>query len=361
MRGHMLFSPGMRASLAAFAVASFALAIAAETARADAGLQRAEALFKRKEYERARTELAADTSSLDGTSLGEAILMLAALETTAGRAETLYRRAIAVGDARTAQTARLELANIRYAAGDYRTAIEVCSGDRAAGSSLDRDETAYLTGLCFKQLGDTARARAEFNAIRGPEYSAWAELAQAGIDMQEGKIAHAIARYEGIEQSHTRPIANFKLGECYEILGQRDKALDRYRDLIERFPQSLEAGKGREKIQLLTQPTSKADGARGAGAGTAVERSKSAEKSGDGAVRGFTLQFGAFSARGNALAAAGKLEKVLPAVRVESVEMDGRIWHRVRAGFYESSEAAQKDLSRAKEQAGLAGTIIPLR
>jgi tetratricopeptide (TPR) repeat protein len=357
----MFSSPTMRTSLALFAIASFALALAAETAPASSGLKRAETLFKRKEYERARTELAADTTSLSGTSLGEALLMFASLETNAGRAETFYRRAVAVGDPRAVQTARLELAKIRYAAGDYRAAIELSSANRAEGFVLDRDETAYLTGLCHKELGDVMRARAEFGAISGREYSAWAELAQADIDMQEGKIAQAIKRCEDIDRSYTCPIANFKLGECYEILGQRDKALDRYRDLIERFPQSLEAGKGREKIQLLAEPTAKANGARGAGAGEAAERSESEEKTGVAVVRGYTLQFGAFSARGNAVAAAGKLEKLLPAVRVESVEMDGRIWHRVRAGFYESSEAAQKDLSRAKEQAGLAGTIIPLK
>ena len=142
---------------------------------------------------------------------------------------------------------------------------------------------------------------------------------------------------------------------------QRERAVDRYRSLIQRFPQSLEAGKGREKIQLLAQSKQNEVDATGAGAGAAGTQPAPRAGGGVAIVRGYTLQFGAFSARGNATAVAAKLEKLLPAVRVESAEMDGRIWHRVRAGFYESSEAAQKDLSLANKRTGLSGTVIPLK
>lgn len=324
------------------------------------GLKHAEELFRRKDYERARRELAADTTSLAGESLDEALLMLARLETDSGRAERSYRRLMRSANKNIAVEARMELANLAYASGNYADALAILDAGGVRGGGREGLAFPYLRGLCCRQLGENARARAELATVTRGEYATWSALALAEIDMLEGKKADAIRRLEDIERRQTNPIVSFKLGEYYEGAGEKDRAIGAYRAIAERFPRSLEAAKGKEKLLLLEQkaPANAAGGGEGGERGNRRSKSARTEVS---AVRGFTIQFGSFSARPNAVAVAGKLDKVLPAVRVESVEIEGRIWHRVRAGFYESTEAAAADASRAKERLGISGEVIPLK
>ena len=351
----------MNKQFAAIAAGFIALATVASSIGASGDLTRAEALFNRTDYDRARQELAADTASLDGNSFGEAMLMFARLERDFAKAAIYYRRAMASENERAAQRARLELAAMQYAAGDYRSALEILPATRGRGSDRDEYATLYFKGLCRRQLGDNARAAAEFEQIIHGDYAPWSILARAEIDAEAGRLAEAVEKYERLENSRPNPIASFKLGECYETLGERDKALDRYRSLVEKFPRSLEAAKGNEKIQLLMQSKAKPKEAKQVGGGESGEPHRSGATTDPHAGRGFTIQFGSFSTRGNALAVSGKLEKILRGVRIESVEMEGRIWHRVRAGFYDTREEAEKEIARAKDQLGLAGTIVPLK
>ena len=350
----------MNRYLAAITTGLAVLTAIAQGEAAPGGLKRAEDLFRRVDYDRARRELAADTSALDARSLDEAVLMRARLETDFASAEALYRRAMQSKNDRVAVRGRLDLASMRYASGDYRGALELLAAKGSPGSGEEGDEGLFFSALCHRQLGDNARAEAEFALVtRGP-YAGWSALARAGIDAQGGRLPDAIAEYEALQKSGPNPIALFKLGECYETLGDRDKALERYRSLVGKFPRSLEAAKGNEKILLLTQERSKPKDAKPAGGGeSGVPRTGEAKTVTAG--RGFTIQFGSFSTRANALAVSAKLEKLLRGVRVESVEMDGRVWHRVRSGFYETREAAEKDLARAQEQSGLGGTVVPLK
>jgi len=351
----------MNKHFAATAAGLVALAITVSSMEASGDLARAEALFNRTEYDRARQELAADTASLSGSSFGEAMLLFARLERDFAKAGTFYRRAMASENERAARNARLELAAMQYAAGDYRSALELLAAARGRGSDRDGYATLYFKGLCRRQLGDNSRAAAEFEQITKGEYASWSVLGRAEIDAEAGRLAEAVKKYEGLGNSRPSPIASFKLGECYETLGEPDKALDCYRSLVERFPRSLEAAKGNEKIQLLMQSKAKPKEPRQVGGGESGEPRSSGAQTDLPAGRGFTIQFGAFSTRDNALAVSGKLEKILRGVRVESVEMEGRIWHRVRAGFYDTREEAEKESARAKDRLGLAGTIVPLK
>jgi len=328
---------------------------------AAAGLKRAEELFERKEYDRAKREIAADTAALEGERLDEALFLLARLETDTGRAESLYRRILRSGNERVAAGAAIELANFAYATGDYAGALAFLEPRRTGGGERAAMTIHYLRGLCCKQLGENARARAELGAVTRGEYASWSAFARADIDLQEGRAEAAVQAFEELERKRANPIVGFKLGECYEASGEKERALAAYRALVERFPQSLEATKGREKILLLEQSKATPDGEKSAGGGETGERRSQRARSSIPAGRGFTIQFGSFGARGNAAAVAGKLEKLLSGVRVESVEMDGRIWHRVRAGFYETREAAAADAARAKERTGIAGAVIPLK
>ncbi|MGD1047284.1 MAG: SPOR domain-containing protein [Candidatus Krumholzibacteriaceae bacterium] len=350
----------MNRYFAAITTALAVLAAIAHVAAASGELKRAEELFRRVDYDRARHELAADTAAMDARSLDEAVLMRARLETDFASAEALYARGMQSRNEGIAERSRLDLVSMRYASGDYRGALDLLTGKGAPGSGQEGAEELFFAALCHRQLGDNARAEAEFALVtRGP-YASWSALERAGIEAQGGRLPDAITGYEALQKSGPNPVALFKLGECYEALGDRDKALDRYRSLVERFPRSLEAARGNEKIQLLTHEQAKPKGPKPAGGGESGEP-RAGEAATTRAARGFTIQFGSFSTRANALAVSGSVEKILRGVRVESVEMDGRVWHRVRAGFYETREAAEKDLARARKQSGLDGTVVPLK
>jgi tetratricopeptide (TPR) repeat protein len=335
-----------------------ALSIAAYAAHP--ALKRAEEFFRHGDYERAR-RAAADTTSMDRSSLAAALFMLARTETDYVKAEALLRRVMASGDGIAADRARLELSTMRYATGDYAGALELLSEKKVLGSERDAGKAAYFTALCRRQLGDNARAGAEFAAITNGEYSSWSALARAEIDAQEGRLAEAIGKYEGVVRAHRNPIALFRLAECLERAGERDKAVDRYRSLIDEFPRSFEAPRASEKIGLLAAPKAKGKDEKQAGGGESggSPAKKGAEPA--GAENRFTIQFGSFGTKANALAVSGRLEGLFRGVRVERFEIEGRVMHRVRVGIYESREAAAKDVARAKERLGLAGEIVPLR
>jgi tetratricopeptide (TPR) repeat protein len=349
----------MRKRIIAIVFGFIALSVAAYAA--DTGLKRAEELFRRADYERARRAASADTSSMDRSSLAAALFTLARLETDYGAAETLYRRVMASENERAANLARLELATMRYAAGDYAGALDLLSERKVEGSERDADKAAYFAALSRRQLGDNARAAAEFAGITRGEYSSWSVLARAEIDAQEGRLAEAIGKYESVARSHRGPIAIFKLAECLERLGEREKALDRYRSLIDEYPRSLEAGRANEKIQLLAASKTKAKDDKQAEGGESGASSAREDKTPAVAEERFTIQFGSFGMKANALVVSDQLGELFRGVRVERFEIEGRVMHRVRVGIYESRESAAKDVARAKERLGLSGAIVPLR
>ncbi len=336
-------------------------AIAAAAIGAVSGLKRADDLFKRCDYDRARAAVAGDTSSADRDERADALLMLARLETDYAKAETLYRRVIASENGGAADRARLDLATMRYGAGDYAGALDLLAERRVEISNRDAGTGTYFAALCRRQLGDTARAAAEFASITRGAYASWSTIARAEIDARQGRLTEAIAKYESLVRSRRDPVAMFGLAECLERAGERDKALERYRALIEEFPRSFEAGRSNEKVQVLAAPRTKPKEDKQAGGGETGKPS-SRDAAATGSERGeFTIQFGAFGAKANALAVAAKLEGAFRGVRVERFETEGRIMHRVRVGRYESREAAARDVERAKELLDLTGSIVPLQ
>jgi tetratricopeptide (TPR) repeat protein len=342
------------------AIGSGFIALSIAAYAADSGFKRAEELFRRVDYERARAAAAADTSSMDRSSRAAALLLLARIESDYATAETLYRRVMAAENDRAAGRARLELATMRYATGDYAGALGLLSEGKIAGSDRDTDKAAYFAALCRRQLGDNARAAAGFSEITRGEYFSWSMLARAEIDAQEGRLDEAIGMYEGILRSHRSSIAAFKLAECLEQIGEREKAIDRYRSLIDAFPRSFEAARASEKIQLLAASRAKPKDEKQAGGGESGVSPARDEKRSAGEESRFTIQFGSFGLKANALAVSDKLAGMFRGVRVERFELEGRVMHRVRVGIYESRESAAKDVARAKERLGLTGAIVPL-
>ncbi|MCK4237353.1 MAG: SPOR domain-containing protein, partial [Candidatus Krumholzibacteria bacterium] len=182
----------------------------------------------------------------------------------------------------------------------------------------------------------------------------------AELDMQDGKINEAIDRYETIAGEYSNPIAGFKLGECYEILGERAKALKVYRTLMRKFPISLEAPKAREKVQMMKYSRHSRRGKPQRKGGDEGEYTGGEKEVLESTSPGYTIQVGAFSERENAIRLAKELEMLASDVRIERIESNGRIWHRVRVGRYSSRKKAQQFAKLLQEKTGRSSKILPL-
>jgi tetratricopeptide (TPR) repeat protein len=261
-----------------------------------ASLRQIQRLYKRKQYNEARRLLDEELPGLKGRSRNKGLLLRAALETEIGRAVDVYRQIISAEDSPEALEARLALAKIYYTMGEYRNAVTVLSRIPGRGPTEDRMAALYFRALCWKQLGDSESARSDLKAIDRGSFLYWSYATLAELDMQEGRIGDAVEKYEAIAGSHSNPVAGFKLGECYEILGERDKALEVYRTLLQQFPEALEAPKAREKIQMI-QRHRRPGRDEPAASGRDEEQEDEEPSPPSTATAGYTLQFGAFSER----------------------------------------------------------------
>lgn len=314
----------------------------------------------RKEYSQAREELENEIGSLRGRSQIEAKLLLARLQTDVDEAGVLYNDVIRGGTAREAFAARVELGKIYYSTGRYRETIDLLGNIPERARSSERFEAKYFRGLAFKELGDQESAIIEFESVDRGDYLYWSYIALAEIDIHYGRIEQAVDRYEMIASSHSNPIAGFKLGECYEILGEREKALNVYRNLARLFPESLEAPQAREKIQMIGGSDRFRRKERVREGGEREETSAEGEERIDIVQQYYTLQFGAFSVRDNAESFKDELDPYIDGLRIESNEQGGTVWYRLRVGRYSSREKAEADALRFMEQTGYSSKVLPV-
>jgi tetratricopeptide (TPR) repeat protein len=322
-----------------------------------ASLRQIRRMIKEKDYAEAHAMLERELSSLTGREYRAGLLMLANIETDVDRAGNLYAELMSVGSSREQLTARLGLAKIHYAVGEYRTAIDILASVKPGFRCAECYESIYLRALAWKQIGENARARREFGLVDRGDFLEWSYMAIAELDIEDGRIEEAVELYETIGGSHSNPIAGFKLGECYEILGNRNKAEKTYRTIIHQFPRSLEATKAQEKLRYARW-----GGRRGSRAGGG-EVGEAPQDAGSGRIvkgPGFTLQLGAFSERENAIRLAEELASAVEGVRVERAEHDGRVWHRVRIGVFENRTEAEKEAVRLERLTRYTFTVLPL-
>lgn len=348
----------MRVSIgsARIAVALFAPLLCSGTGEG-ASLRQIQRMIAKKEYDGARAALTEKLPSLEGRERLSGMLLMAGIETDMERAVDLYTGVIEAGGGSEELTARLEKAKILYAVGEYREVTRILAGVEPRFRCDECFESIYLRGLAFRQLGENSLARREFEKVDRGEYLEWSYIALAELDMQQGRFEQAINRYETIGGSHANPVAGFELGECYEILGERDKAGRAYRTIAHQFPRSPETPRAAEKLRYLEHGTRSKEREGGGEA-----RDISYETGSTHIVRGpgFTLQLGAFSERENAIRLAEELGANVSAVRVERAEHDGRIWHRVRVGIFESRSDAEKEAARLEKLTRYTFTVLPL-
>jgi tetratricopeptide (TPR) repeat protein len=325
-----------------------------------AGLRSARRKFNRKDYNSARQNILRDLPSMRGKTLIQAKLILAKLHTSVSAAEAILNEVSSSGQSNQALEANLELAKIQYSMGNYSSAAEILGGVTTGNRNSDRLEAIYLRGLALKEMGDIENARKDFESIDRGENLYWAYMALAEIDMQTGRIDRAIDRYEMIAGSHSNPIAGFKLGECYEISGDTEKALDTYRTTAHNFPESPEAPKAREKVQKMEASLRRSGRRKSQEGGDEGGRPFRESWAIPGDSPKYTLQFGAFSERSNALAFVADLGNMIDGLRTEEVESGGVVWHRVRVGAYDTREEAEEAALQIMEKTGYSSKVLPL-
>lgn len=327
---------------------------------AGASLRSIRSMVNHKEYTRAEESLREEIPGMRGRSRDQAKLMLAGLRTDPGYVTDILEDVIRTGDNREALRARVELAKIHYSTGEYHQAIRVLDGIRAEGRGGDKYEAVYFRGLSRKQLGDLEGARRDFASIDRGDFLHWSYISLADIDIRSGRISEAVERYETIAAGHSSPIAGFRLGECYELTGEREKALNTYRNVARNFPGSPEAPKAREKVQMIDAALKRPGNESKAEGGEQGETPSIKTESPVNGSPVYTLQFGAFGEKENAHAFISDLKSMIDDLHIEVSESGGSLWYRVRAGRYSSREEAEEAALNVMERTGYSSKVLPV-
>jgi len=334
------------------------------TALCGSTLSKVSILIKKRMYDEAENKLKQAVVNLKGRSRYKALLMLASLERNIGDVEKDYRKVINNGNAKEALEAKLELAKIYYATGDYNKVLSILKSIRDKKNSDRYLEAIFFRAQCYRQLGMTAEARRDFEKIDRGQYLYPSYMALGELDMQDGLIDSAIKRFETIAGEYSNPIAGFRLGECYEIKGDREKAVFVYKTLLSQFPHSLEAPKAKEKISVLTLGKNRTpERPFIEESKESVERAPTTEeyhKIASDSTAIYTIQFGAFSERENAIKLTHELSKLNENVWIERVEVNGKTLYRVRMGRFPNRAKAEREAKGVNSKLGLLYKVLPL-
>lgn len=325
-----------------------------------AGLKTIRGQINRKEYRKAEDNLRKELPGMRGRSRDQARLMLADLRTDTSGATAILEDIINTGDAKEALKARVELAEIHYAIGEYHQTISLLDGIRAKGRGGVKYEAVYFRGLARKQLGDLDGSKRDFESIDRGDYLHWSFIALAEIDIRSGRISEAVDRYETIAASHSSPVAGFRLGECYEMIGEREQALQAYRNVARIFPESPEAPKAREKILMIGSALKRSGHESNGEGGEEGEIPSVGMVSRANRSPGYTLQFGAFIERENAHSFISDLNSMIDDLHIEIAESGGSLWYRIRAGRYATREEAEEAALNVMERTGYSSKVLPV-
>jgi tetratricopeptide (TPR) repeat protein len=299
-------------------------------------------------FDEAEAALERALSGASGEDLHETLFRLAVLKRDAAEAEELYQRIIGEEPkGEWAKRAHLELAKVQYALGNYSEAYNLLADTDACGVS---DEACLFHGLSAVMLERFARAERPLSRIRRGRLKTWAHMSLAEAAMGRGRKDEACERYESLAGTLISPTALYRHAECLEDRGDVEGAVKEYREILRSFRDTPEAVLASEKLQLIRE-----------GPGPAQEPPPSAEHGGVEVLdAGFTLQFGSFRDRGNAIKLAAKIKRLFPGARIDSELVRYREYHRVRYGYYRTRAEAQAKGDEISRQTGEDYTIMTL-
>jgi TolA-binding protein len=288
-------------------------------------LARAQAYLKHLRYPEAESTLSILVRSAEGEVLQEALFHLAGLKTSAEEAGILYRQIIDEDPrSRWSHRAQLELAKIQYALGSYDEAMNILED---SGARDESDEARLFYGLSAVMLHRYEEAKQPLLDIRRGKLRTWAYLSLAEVEAGLNRPDEACRRYEALSSAMISPTALYRFAECLEDLGNVERASEEFAAIIKNFQDTPEAVLAAEKLQLFAAP--------------AAEQRTAESDHVEVLTSGFTIQFGSFRDRGNAIKLAAKLKRVFPGTRVDSELINFREHHRVRYGYFRTREQAQ--------------------
>ncbi len=316
--------------------------------------------YNRVEYSAAKGKLEKLLHELRGNDLQRGKLLLARLETDVDRNIEIYKEISSSGSSSLSFIARTELAKIYYALGKYGKAIKVIEQIPVSASSITQMEALYFRGLCYKQIGALNSARKDFLRVDKGRYLYRSYMERAELDMETGNYKGAIEKYETIGGIHSNPVAIFKLGECFEIIGDSHKAFEMYHSLKKFFPKSLESAKAIDKMRILTS-MNKNEQKENQEGGELLENAGPKEFLSVKIHDLYTIQFGAFQNSENAKKVSLNLSKLFPDVRIETSYLSpGTKLYRVRVGRYAERTNAENDSLLAMDRLGITSRILTI-
>ncbi|UCG52993.1 MAG: SPOR domain-containing protein [Candidatus Latescibacterota bacterium] len=302
----------------------------------------------RLRYDEAEAMLVELAKSEEGDDRQEALYLLAGLKRSVSEAEIIYQEVVQIEESnRWGSLAQLELAKIRYAVGDYRQAFEILDGAAACRHS---QEACFFQGLSAAMMEDYEAARESLSKIKGGKYRPWAYLSLAEMEMNLDNAEEACRRYRSMARSVINPTAMYRYGECLEQRGQIDDAAEVFAEILSTFEHTPEALLAAEKLDVIRSEPK-----------LPQYRATTADSSAMSPLTsGYTIQFGAFHDRTNALKLVARLKRDLPGVRVDSDLLEFKEVHRVRFGYFKTRAEASRRAEEISEQISEPCTIMTL-
>jgi tetratricopeptide (TPR) repeat protein len=292
-------------------------------------LDRAENYLREARFAEAESTLNIASRSSSGEELQHSLFLLAGLKSSVADAGRIYRRVIDVDpDGDWAKRSQLELSKVQYALGNYEESFQILSDSRACNVS---DEACLFEGLSAIMLERYREARKPLSSIRRGKLKTWAYLSLAEVETGLDRQGEACARYESLAKAMISPTALYRYGECLENRGDIKQASEEYKEIIDNFGGTPEAVLAAEKLHRFASPPAE----------VVVADTTQAPEDVAVLTSGFTIQFGSFRDRGNAIKLSAKIKRVYPGARIDSELINYREYHRVRYGYYRTREEAQ--------------------
>ncbi len=312
----------------------------------DARLDAARRAIDAGRYAEAESALVREVREGEGDA--EALFLLAGLVTDGREAQRLYGAATNADPGGTwGLRARVESAKIDYALGRYARAWTHLDEADACDES---PEACLFQGLSALMLERYEDARRVLRRVRRGKLRTWAWLAMAESDARRGRLEEACERYEALADAMVSPTALYRYGECLENQGDRSAAVDVFDRLAGAFGQTPEGVLAAEKVHRIEEH------ATTAGRRSAPVNAKPVER----LERGYTIQFGSFRDRGNAIKLASRIRRVYPGVRIDTELVRYREYHRVRYGYFRSREDAERMAQTMSDELNEAFSIMTL-
>ncbi|HEX5132677.1 MAG TPA: SPOR domain-containing protein [Candidatus Krumholzibacteria bacterium] len=269
----------------------------------------------------------------NGGERGEALYLRAGMTRSAATAAGIYRQLIDDDSAgEWSARAVLELGKIEFALGHYEAARELLDGTRVLPA--DADEAALFDAMACVMVREYDAAAAALRSVRRGRNATWAEVVRAEAEAGAGHQQEACDRYESLARSRVNPAAWYRYGECLEAAGDAAGARREYAALEASFPQTPEAIRCGGKLAPAEEVPPPA------------QREETDARIPPG--RGYTIQFGSFGDRANAIRLSTRIKETYPGVRIDSELVNYREVFRVRFGYYasrEEAEAAARDMA----------------